>query len=57
MDLATIKDKLKKQRYKNRQEYVQDVNLIFSNAIAYNHVGDIVYNDAVGLRDAFRKSD
>ena len=56
MDLATIRDKLKKKRYKARQEYVQDMNLLFSNALSYNNPGDPVHDDAMGLREAFRKS-
>ncbi len=57
MDLATIKDKLKKQRYKGRDDYVKDIELIVSNALKYNNPGDLVHHDALTFRDVFQKSE
>ena len=36
MDFTTIKEKLKAFKYKNLQEFLDDVLLVFNNCILYN---------------------
>lgn len=37
-DLAAIRKKLQKNEYRNKEECIQDVRLVFSNAMMYNAV-------------------
>lgn len=36
MDFTTIKEKLSQFKYKNLNEFVEDVQLVFQNCILYN---------------------
>ncbi len=39
MDLQTVEEKLKKDDYSNDQEFDNDVDLIWNNALLYNMEG------------------
>ena len=39
MDFATIKTKLKEHKYRNVREYMDDMELVFTNCATYNAVG------------------
>ena len=43
MDFGTIKTKLKEHKYANVREYMDDMELVFSNCSTYNAVGTDVY--------------
>ena len=52
MDLSTIGKKLKSQEYNNKQQFVDDLNLIFSNCFSYNTAEDSIYRQHIQmLRD------
>jgi ATP-dependent helicase STH1/SNF2 len=39
--------------YNSLEEFTNDFNLMFNNAMTYNVEGSFVYNDAVELRNSF----
>ena len=43
MDLGTMAKKLKAQQYNSKEEFVTDLNLIWSNCMLYNTVPDSIY--------------
>ena len=52
MDLGTIGKKLKTQEYNNKQQFIDDLNLIFSNCFTYNTAEDSIYRQHIQmLRD------
>lgn len=52
MDLSTMGKKLKSQEYNNKQQFVDDLNLIFSNCFSYNTAEDSIYRQHIQmLRD------
>lgn len=52
MDLGTIGKKLKNQEYNNKQQFIDDLNLIFSNCFTYNTAEDSIYRQHIQmLRD------
>ncbi|KAH9327244.1 hypothetical protein KI387_007422, partial [Taxus chinensis] len=53
MDLGTIKSKLKSNLYSSPEEFAADVRLTFSNALKYNHPGDVVHDMAKTLSKRF----
>eukprot|EP01090_Pellita_catalonica_P015238 TRINITY_DN407_c0_g1_i1.p1 TRINITY_DN407_c0_g1~~TRINITY_DN407_c0_g1_i1.p1 ORF type:complete len:757 (-),score=185.82 TRINITY_DN407_c0_g1_i1:34-2304(-) len=55
MDLGTISNQLRQQYYANEEEFAEDVQLVWSNALLYNQPGsDIVYMTNT-LRDFWEK--
>ena len=46
MDLSTVEDKLRSQKYENHDEFVKDVNLIWTNARTFNPEGHRVHEMA-----------
>ena len=44
MDFGTIKKRLNTFSYKNGQEFLNDMKLVFDNCILYNGVSGILYN-------------
>jgi len=55
MDLGSIKKKLKGHRYKSEDEFVADVELIFSNCHQFNEDGSRVGKAAQSLRHFFKR--
>lgn len=55
MDLGTIKDKLAAYEYNNCKEFMDDVELIFSNCILYNEEASDYGALAIKFREEFRK--
>lgn len=53
MDLRTVKDKVKRSFYRNAQEFVDDVRLIWSNAMTFNSADSPVYQMAEALNMYF----
>ena len=52
MDLGTIGKKLKAQEYNNKQQFVDDLNLIYNNCFTYNTAEDSIYRQHIQmLRD------
>lgn len=55
MDLGTIKNKLATCEYNNCKEFIDDVELVFSNCILYNEEASDYGALAIKLREEFRK--
>lgn len=55
MDLTTCKTKLEKNKYETLQEWKDDVNLIWSNAILFNGSESIIGIIAQELQDVFNE--
>ncbi|EDR24653.1 bromodomain-containing protein, putative [Entamoeba dispar SAW760] len=55
MDLGTVKNKLKDKVYKNVNEILSDIDLIWSNAFEYNAPNSEVWNLAKTMSDAYEK--
>ncbi|KAH0792914.1 Bromodomain containing protein [Histomonas meleagridis] len=55
MDLSTVEDKLKNQKYRNTSEWYEDMRLVFQNAIDYYPEGDSLSLIAIYLLDVFEK--
>lgn len=55
MDLGTIKNKLHLNKYKNVQEFIDDIHLIFTNCIKYNGEDSTVGKMCKVVRDEFYK--
>ena len=53
MDLGTVKSKLNAGEYKNEDECVADIRLVWHNAMLYNAPGAAVYVKAKTLSEAF----
>lgn len=52
MDLGTMSKKLKAQEYSSKQQFVDDLQLIYSNCFTYNTAEDSIYRQHVQmLRD------
>ncbi|XP_040576787.2 protein polybromo-1 isoform X2 [Lepeophtheirus salmonis] len=49
MDMNTINNKIKNGAYKNEEEYLQDMKLMFANCKKYNEERSEIYKDAVTL--------
>ncbi|KZT73328.1 Bromodomain-containing protein [Daedalea quercina L-15889] len=52
--LENIFKRLKRKEYHTSQEFANDVELVFSNALEFNHDHSEIWEDAVVLRDHFR---
>jgi len=50
MDLQTVESKLKEEIYATEEEFEQDVNLIWDNALLFNYEGSEVYNMALEMK-------
>ncbi|KAK6536274.1 hypothetical protein TWF281_000516 [Arthrobotrys megalospora] len=55
MAIDTLKKKVKRRIYKNVQEFMDDVYLMFDNALAYNEDDSQIYTDATFLKDEAKK--
>ena len=55
MDLGTIKKKLLSYSYKNCKEFVDDVELVFTNCIVYNGESSDFGILALNMKNQFRK--
>lgn len=52
MDLGTMGKKLKNQEYNSKQQFIDDLNLIYSNCFTYNTAEDSIYRQHIQmLRD------
>lgn len=51
MDLGTLKENIKNSKYKSKEEFQEDMMLIFKNAKTYNQKRTIYYKCAVELQD------
>ncbi|XP_066520452.1 polybromo 1, like [Hoplias malabaricus] len=49
MDLRTVEQNIRAERYSNEEAFINDMKLIFRNARHYNEENSQVYNDAVVL--------
>lgn len=49
MDLGTMSKKLKAQEYMSKQQFVDDLNLIFTNCFTYNTAEDSIYRQHVQM--------
>ena len=55
MDFTTIKEKLKAFKYKNLQEFLDDVLLVFNNCILYNGEQNQYGQAAIKLKLEYEK--
>ena len=55
IDFNTVKKKLKDNEYKSFQEWVDDINLIYENAIEFNERSSVTGGIAVYLQKQFHK--
>ena len=55
MDLSTIRKKLNSNEYKNIEQWISDVNLIWKNAKLYNTEGSIIHFIAQELEEWFAR--
>eukprot|EP00833_Pecoramyces_ruminatium_P005397 jgi/Orpsp1_1/1179429/evm.model.c7180000069315.1 len=53
MDLSTIKEKIKLNKYSNINDYISDIELMFNNCFKYNPPTNPVHIAGVALRDYF----
>lgn len=53
MDFGTIKKKLICNLYRNVDEYIKDMNLVFENCVLYNGMDNIVAKYAIEIRESF----
>lgn len=49
MYFKLIKNKIKKKYYNNKNEFLDDINLIFENAKQYNSPDTLLYKKAIEL--------
>lgn len=55
MDLKIISDKLKEHRYSNKDQFIEDINRIFSNCKEFNNPGTYYYKYACTLETFFQE--
>ena len=55
MDLGSVKEKLNTSKYNSPDEFANDVRLVFSNAMTYNHRDHAVYKAAKEISNVFEK--
>ena len=53
MHLGHIRQKLVAGKYKNTDDFEEDMTLVFENARAYYHKDDQIYKDAEVLQSTF----
>ncbi|KAI6163891.1 Bromodomain-containing protein [Pisolithus thermaeus] len=53
--IETIFKRLKRKEYSTSEEFANDVELVFSNALTFNQEHSQIWEDAVTLRDCFRQ--
>lgn len=53
--IETIFKRLKRKEYSTSEEFANDVELVFSNALTFNQEHSQIWEDAVTLRDYFRQ--
>lgn len=55
MDFGTIKKKLNSYLYTNCKEFLEDMELVFSNCIIYNGEKSVVGNMCINVRNEFKR--
>ena len=55
MDLGTVKTKLKDNKYKTFQEFLSDIDLIWTNCKTYNMAGSEIVKMAIHCEKVFKK--
>eukprot|EP00467_Chlorarachnion_reptans_P020095 CAMPEP_0114517836 /NCGR_PEP_ID=MMETSP0109-20121206/18115_1 /TAXON_ID=29199 /ORGANISM="Chlorarachnion reptans, Strain CCCM449" /LENGTH=344 /DNA_ID=CAMNT_0001698401 /DNA_START=14 /DNA_END=1048 /DNA_ORIENTATION=- len=55
MDLGTVTTKLKEGKYKNLEAFAKDMDLIWTNAMAYNMEESDIWNTAKSFQEMFQK--
>lgn len=55
MDFGTIKTKLKEHKYRNVREYMDDMELVFSNCATYNAVGTDVAQLGIAVHEEYQR--
>ena len=53
MDFATIKTKLKEHKYKNVRDFMDDMQLVFTNCATYNAIGTDVALLGIAVHDEY----
>ncbi|KAJ1975330.1 hypothetical protein H4R35_003187 [Dimargaris xerosporica] len=54
--LTAVREKIDNREYNRAEEFRQDMELVFDNAMLYNEKGSQVYSDAVLLRKLFHQA-
>lgn len=55
IDFKTISDKLKEHRYNNKEQFIEDINRVFSNCKEYNNPETYYYKCACKLESVFQE--
>ncbi|KAJ1491490.1 hypothetical protein T484DRAFT_1742982 [Baffinella frigidus] len=55
MDLGTVKERLSNEYYDSAEQFQEDVNLVWDNAMSYNPPGTEVHEGARALKDSTEK--
>ena len=55
MDLSTVKKNIKDNKYSCYQEWIDDMNLIWDNAVEYNTAESVIGGVAIYLKKKFQK--
>ena len=55
MDLQTIENKLLCNDYSEEEQFFDDLNLVWENAMTYNEMNSIVYNMAIEMKHLVQK--
>ena len=55
MDLGTIKQNIINKKYNNSKDWINDINLVFDNAISFNLEQSLVGSIALHLKNQFNK--
>lgn len=53
MDFITLEENLLNNKYKTYQDFRQDLELIWTNATTFHRDFDLIYKQAVALKDRF----
>lgn len=53
MDISTVENKLRQEDYQNDKEFEDDIQLIWDNALLFNHEGSDVYIMAQDMKAEF----
>jgi hypothetical protein len=55
MDLGTVKERMENEYYESLEQWIADINLVWSNAIVFNPPGNDVHECAKILQSMFEK--
>jgi len=56
MDFGTIKKKLTFNVYKNVQEFISDMKLVFDNCVKYNGIENMIAKHAIEIKNLFEEN-